>query len=80
MKIGVVTNNTFNKQSAFCDESHGYAYYTVGGIRNGSNAAGSNYGVKFKEKGVCGVYLNMHRGLLAFSYEGKGLGKAYEVS
>lgn len=40
LKIGVVINNTFNKQSAFCDLDDGFAYYTLGKLRNGSNAKG----------------------------------------
>lgn len=79
LKIGVVTNNTFNKSTAFCDLDHGFGFYSLGKLRNGSNANGSDYGIKFKNSGTCGVYLDMTKGILAFSYDGKSLGKAFET-
>ncbi|KAL4466063.1 hypothetical protein ABPG74_004300 [Tetrahymena malaccensis] len=78
LKIGVVTQNTFNKNTAFCDTENGFGYYTIGKLRNGSNAHGSDYGAKFKNSGVCGVYIDLQKGVLAFSYNSTFLGVAYK--
>ncbi|EDK32043.2 SPRY domain protein (macronuclear) [Tetrahymena thermophila SB210] len=80
LKIGVVTNNLFNKNTAFCDQESGFGYYTIGKLRNGSNAHGSDYGAKFKNSGVCGVFLDMQKGILAFSYNSAFLGVAFKNS
>jgi hypothetical protein len=42
----------------------------LGQLRHGSNASGSQYGKKFKKEGILGVYLNMSKGILAFSLNG----------
>ncbi|KAM3134223.1 hypothetical protein pb186bvf_013643 [Paramecium bursaria] len=78
MKIGVSTNKNIDLNTAFSDYPSGFAYYTVGQFRNGSNSNGYKYGVSFKNTGVVGVYLNMNLGQLYFSYEGMNLGKAAE--
>ena len=63
--------------TAFCDTNNGFAYYTVGQLRNGSNSNGINYGDKFKNSGVCGIYLDMTAGTLSFTYNNKNLGIAF---
>ncbi|CAD8201621.1 unnamed protein product [Paramecium octaurelia] len=76
MKIGVSTSDKYDLKTAFSDYSFGYAYYTVGQFRNGSNSNGFEYGVKFKNTGEVGILLDMNRGVLAFSYNDNFLGKA----
>ncbi|CAK60009.1 unnamed protein product (macronuclear) [Paramecium tetraurelia] len=76
MKIGVSTSDKYDLKTAFSDYNFGYAFYTVGQFRNGSNSNGFEYGVKFTNTGEVGVLLDMNRGVLAFSYNGNFLGKA----
>ena len=38
MKIGVSTSDKYDLRTAFSDYNFGYAYYTVGQFRNGSNS------------------------------------------
>ncbi|CAD8091946.1 unnamed protein product [Paramecium primaurelia] len=76
MKIGISTSDKYDLKTAFSDYNFGYAYYTVGQFRNGSNSNGFEYGVKFKNNGELGILLDMNRGVLAFSYNGNFLGKA----
>ena len=77
MKIGVTTSNVFDLNTAFCDHAFGYAFYGLGQLRHGSNASGPQYGKRFKKEGVLGIYLNMDRGILAFSLNGINMGVAY---
>ncbi|CAD8105765.1 unnamed protein product [Paramecium sonneborni] len=76
LKIGVSTSDRYALNTAFSDYNFGYAYYTVGQFKNGSNSNGFEYGVKFKNMGEVGVLLDMNRGVLAFSYDDNFLGKA----
>ncbi|CAD8097596.1 unnamed protein product [Paramecium primaurelia] len=76
MKIGISTSDKYDLKTAFSDYNFGYAFYTVGQFRNGSNSNGFEYGVKFINTGEVGVLLDMNRGVLAFSYNGNFLGKA----
>ena len=39
MKIGVSKSKDFDLNSGFSDYNFGFAYYTVGSLRNGSNSA-----------------------------------------
>ena len=77
LKIGVSVGNAFNMDSAFCDLETGFAYYSLGSLRHGSNSQGVNYGSKFKNEGICGICLNMIKGTLSFSLNGLFLGIAY---
>jgi len=42
----------------------------LGQLRKHSNASGPQYGKRFKKEGTLGVYLNMDKGILAFSLNG----------
>lgn len=42
----------------------------LGQLRHHSNASGPQYGKRFKKEGILGVYLNMNKGILAFSLNG----------
>ncbi len=77
IKIGVATSMDFNFDSAFCDTAIGYAYYGLGQLRSGSNAQGKAYGERFKNSGDVGIFLNMQKGILAFSLNGKVFDIAY---
>lgn len=44
-------------------------YLGLGQLRNGSNAAGSNYGKRFKKSGVLGICLDMTKGTLSFALD-----------
>ena len=70
MKIGVAASLNFDINTAFCDQVFGFAYYTTGSLRIGSNSKGDAYGKKFKNEGVLGCCLNMNKGTLSFSYNG----------
>eukprot|EP01017_Pseudomicrothorax_dubius_P048086 TRINITY_DN8699_c0_g1_i2.p2 TRINITY_DN8699_c0_g1~~TRINITY_DN8699_c0_g1_i2.p2 ORF type:complete len:129 (-),score=19.97 TRINITY_DN8699_c0_g1_i2:188-574(-) len=77
-KVGVTCDNSFNFQTAFCDHNFGFAYYGIGQLRHGSNAQGPAYGEKFKNDGVLGVFLDMGKGTLSFSFNGVSYGVAFE--
>lgn len=77
LKIGVATKKDFNYNSAFCDFEYGFAYYGLGQLRYGSNAAGTQYGKRFKKEGVLGIYLNMNKGTLSFALNGEFFGVAF---
>ncbi|KRX07563.1 Concanavalin A-like lectin/glucanases superfamily [Pseudocohnilembus persalinus] len=77
LKVGVTTNLDFSPDTAFSDFQTGFSYYLTGGLRHGSNSKGINYGVKIKNSGVLGCYLNMELGVLSFAYNGRFLGVAY---
>lgn len=66
LKIGVCCGNIdkVSLNSAFCDQSTGFAYYGLAQLRNGSNATGQVYGRRFKKEGTLGVCLNMQLGSL----------------
>ncbi len=77
MKIGVSISNNFDFNTAFCDHPFGWAFYGMlfiylglGQLRKFSNASGPQYGKRFKKEGVLGVYLNMDKGIIAFSLNG----------
>ncbi|CAD8203527.1 unnamed protein product [Paramecium octaurelia] len=76
MKIGVSTSDNYDLKTSFSDYNFGYAFYTIGQFRNGSNSNGLAYGARFTNTGEVGVLLDMNRGILAFSYNGNFLGKA----
>lgn len=78
LKAGVTTTNSFNKDRAFSDYAHGYAYYGIGQLRNGSDCSGIKYGRRWNKEEVLGVYLDMNRGTLSFSLSGDYLGVAYQ--
>ncbi len=52
----------------FTDFENGYGYYTIGEILNGKCKTNIKYGEKFKNVGICGVFLDMVNGTLSFSY------------
>jgi len=56
-KIGVTcTKNDSFVNGAFCDIDDGFAFYSPGLLRNGSNAKGSNYGKKLVKGSVIEVF------------------------
>ena len=59
LKVGITKDIKFNKNNCFSDHSFGWAYYGNGSLRHNSNSQGINYGKKFKNIGVIGVYLNI---------------------
>lgn len=65
---------------AFCDYDYGWGYYGLGQLRHGNNCSGSNYGNKFKNKGILGVCLNMIKGTLSFALNEKYMGVAFTDS
>jgi E3 ubiquitin-protein ligase NRDP1 len=78
LKIGVSIKRDINMNSAFCDTDVGFAFYGLGQLRNGSNASGSGYGKKFKKEGALGIFLDMNKGVLAFSLNGESFGPAFK--
>ncbi|CAD8207470.1 unnamed protein product [Paramecium octaurelia] len=75
-KIGVFVGNNVKLDVAFCDSVQGFAYYGQGSLRNGQ-AVGQQYGKKFRNECVIGVYLNMNNGTLAFSLNADYQGIAF---
>ncbi len=49
----------------------------LGQLRHASNAAGPQFGKRFKKEGVLGVCLNMNSGKLSFALNGEYMGVAY---
>lgn len=43
LKAGVTTSLAFDKNKAFSDFAHGYAFYGIGQLRNGSDSSGGKY-------------------------------------
>lgn len=78
LKIGVTTKKNFNYNSAFCDYDHGFGYYGLGQLRHNSNAAGGQYGKRFKKEGVLGCFLDMNKGILSFALNDEYFGVAYQ--
>lgn len=78
LKIGISTKRDFNFNSAFCDYEHGYGYYGLGQLRHNSNAAGLQYGKRFKKEGTLGCFLDMKRGILSFALNDEYFGVAYQ--
>jgi len=66
-----------NYNTAFCDTKQGWAFYGLGQLRHGNNAAGNQYGKRFKKKGVLGCLLDMNKGTLSFSLNGEFMGVAF---
>lgn len=56
--------------TSYSDFDYGYAFYGLGQLRHGNNAAGEKYGKPFKNYGVLGVWLNMDKGQLSFALNG----------
>jgi len=52
----------------------------LGQLRHGSNLSGANYGQRFRNEGVIGVCLDMHKGQLSFALNGVNMGVAYTDS
>lgn len=77
LKIGITANKAFNMDSAFCDYSFGFGFYTVGGTRSGSNAGGGPYGEAVQSADTIGVYFNTTTGRLMFQKKGKSWGEAF---
>lgn len=78
LKIGISKNLNFNYDTSFSDYSFGWAFYGVGQLRHGNNAAGDLYGKKFKKSGVLGVFLDMNRGVLSFAIDGEYFGIGFQ--
>ena len=81
-KIGVMKKKDdmpFDK--AFSDDKDGFAFYSMGQLRNGTNTStatvNKDYGKCFGNKDVVGVYLDMTKGYLAYFLNGEFQGPAY---
>jgi hypothetical protein len=79
MKVGVSTTNQIPTNKAFSDFDTGFAFYGLGQLRNGSDCSGASYGKKWRNQEVLGVFLDMRRGILAFSIDGEYMGVAYQL-
>ena len=79
LKIGVSTKKDFNLNSSFSDHDFGFAFYGLGQLRHGSNAAGNKYGKNFKNKkgDYLGICLDMNKGTLSFALNNDFLGIAF---
>lgn len=78
-KVGVSTSREV-KESAFCDHSSGFGYYSAGFLRNGSKSTGQRYGESFKgtfKKDRIGVYLDLVEGKMFYSKNGHCFGTAF---
>jgi len=78
LKIGVIKNRDIDLKTSFSDYSCGWAYYATGQLRHCNAAVGPKYGKGFKKQGTLGVYLDMDKGTLSFSLDGKYMGVAFE--
>lgn len=50
LKAGVTTTRAFDKSKAFSDYPHGYAFYGIGQLRNGSDCSGNKYGRRWNKE------------------------------
>jgi len=65
---------------AFSDDKDGYAFYSYGQLRNGTNNtanATKDYGKSYGNKDVVGIYFDMTKGYLAYFINGIFQGPAY---
>jgi len=71
LKIGVsCTKGESFLNAAFSDTDSGFAFYSPGTLRNGSNANGSKYGTKLLKNSIVDILLNMNKGTLSFRIDG----------
>ena len=78
LKVGVTLRQKFSVTNSFCDYDFGFGFYGNGELRHNSNSEGRKYGKQFKKSGVLGVCLDMDKGQLSFSLNGKYCGVAFE--
>lgn len=71
MKVGVSVGKNFDMNTAFCDDTNGFAFYGTAQLRNGNNSNGSSYGLRVKASGLIGILLNMDKGEISFFINGK---------
>lgn len=83
-KIGVMKADALVdfKGKAFSDSTSGYAYYSAGKLRNGSNSTGTDFrkGEGYGPGDVIGVEFNTREGKLSFSVNGSPLATAFTVA
>lgn len=81
LKIGITKKkDNEHLDKAFCDYDEGFAFYTLGQTRNGSNASGLLYGERMDHNGKNEVVieLSLGEGKLGFKINGKNFGSAFE--
>lgn len=77
-KIGIAESKARSEPDiAFSDGDQGWAYYSTGQTRHNSKGFGEHYGETFKAKDIIGVYVDLVKGVLFFSKNGKIFGDAF---
>lgn len=80
-KIGVIAGAFFKdiqgKKGAFSDNLCGFAYYSQGELRSGSNCKGPAYGEGYGIGDTVGVLFDRYAGTLSFLVNGVNLGVAF---
>ncbi len=73
VKVGVTTTNKIQKNKAFCDFESGFAFFTKGSLRNGSEDSGLPYGKRIskkkllKEEIIVEMEINMGDGIIYYT-------------
>ena len=71
-KFGIAAPEAREKPNmAFCDDQHGFAYFSTGQLRHASKGMGPAYGEKFKQDDIIGVYVDLVEGILFFAKNGE---------
>lgn len=81
MKIGIMKKSVIPelKNGAFSDNTNGYAYYSAGKLRNGSNSTGTDFAIGGYGPGdIVKVEFNTKKGTLSFGKNKGQMEKAYE--
>uniref|UniRef100_A0A7S3I2R6 B30.2/SPRY domain-containing protein n=1 Tax=Favella ehrenbergii TaxID=182087 RepID=A0A7S3I2R6_9SPIT len=75
-KFGIATEQArANPNMAFCDDKHGYAYFSTGALRHASKGMGPSYGEKFKQDDIIGVYVDLADGVVFYAKNGAVVAK-----
>lgn len=77
-KIGImIKKDNLPCDIAFSDEKDGYAFYSLGELRNGTNQHTKEYGRPFGNEDVVGVYFDTRKGYLAYFLNREFQGPAF---